>query len=979
MTGPDARRGARLQEELVAFTFDGREMTARRGDSAASALLASGVRLMARSVKYRRARGVLTAGFDEPNALFAVGDAGYAVPNLPAPAVALEPGMIITSQNRWPSLKWDVSALLQLGGGLLGTGFYYKTFIWPSWGAYEGLIRHLAGLGPAPRASRLRQPGVEHVSCDVLVAGAGPAGLAAALAAARAGAHVVLCERDLECGGELDFETATIDGVAATAWIDATLRELRAHKVRVLTQTAVVGGSEGLLIAVTQMGGVPGSDALYRIRPRSLVIAMGCTERPIAFADNDRPGIMLLGAAERYLARYGVHVGQRVVLFGNHDRLYAAAARLLAGGVRVSAVIDTRAQVVADGVASTRAELARAGVDCLLGHAVLGTSGRCAVAAVRIAPLSSPNAIRMIASDALLVSGGWSPSIHAGLHAGGAAEYLPQIASFTAGAQPSWRRGCGAANGKLELAEVLRDGHAAGAAAAQAANLAGAPGSAPIGSADPSPNLEPFWRSPAAPAGEKRQFVDLQNDVTVADLRQALAEGFVHIEHAKRYTTLGVGTDQGRFGGVLGAAILGELLGESPSEVGLFRTRAPYQPVTLMALTGHRLGRHLRPTRRTALHEWHDAHDGELESADLWLRPRYYRSNAADAFSAGLIEAARVRAQGGIFDGSTLGKIEVAGADAAAYLDRMYLNRASTLKVGRSKYVVALREDGMVLDDGVLLRLAEDRFLATTSSSHAQHMLSHFEFWRDTEWAARCVTLTDVTEAWSVIVCAGPQSRSILRHVLGGEWCRALDAMKHMELASGQWQGAALRVLRASFSGELAFELHSRARIAVPLWQALADGGLQPYGLEALDILRVEKGYLTGAELNGQTAPADLGFERFLQSDNRCVGRELLQRVAFSAPDRPRLVGVVAADGRSKFLAGAQLTTTTDARSARGYVTSSVYSPTLKQWVGLALLARDLALEGQSVLARDPLRGLQTAVRVTACVHFDPTGERARA
>jgi methylglutamate dehydrogenase subunit C len=979
MKAHNARHGARLTDERVPFTFDGHRFTATRGDTAASALLAADVRLMGRSIKYRRARGVLTAGFEEPNALFAVGDCGSAVPNLPASTLAVESGMIIASQNRWPTLRHDVSAILQLGGGMLGAGFYYKTFIWPSWRTYEGLIRRLAGLGPAPRASKLQQPSVEHLACDVLVAGGGPAGLAAALAAARAGARVVLCERDVACGGELEFETATIDGVACPAWVDTALRELSTRKVRVLTETAVVGGSDGLVIALTQSGGMPSSDALYRIRPKAFVMAMGCVERPIAFADNDRPGIMLLGAGERYLTRYGVHVGQQVVLFGNHDRLYAAAGRLLGRGVRVAAIVDVRAQLRAAGANVLRAELVRSGVDCLQGHAVLGTAGKPALIGVQVASLASTQTARTLACDALLVSGGWSPSIHAGLHEGGAANYVPQIASFSAAAQPSWRFSCGAANGKLELAEVLLDGHAAGIGAARSAGVWIDAGHAPIGEGDAPPDLEPFWRCPAPLSKEKRQFVDLQNDVTVADLRQAIAEGFAHIEHAKRYTTLGVGTDQGRFSSVLGAAIIGELLGQSLPEVGVFRTRPPYQPVTLMALTGHRRGAHVQPTRRTPLHDWHQAHGGVLESADLWLRARYYRANGADAFGAGLIEAARVRAHGGIFDGSTLGKIEVAGVDAAAFLDRMYLTRASTLKVGRSKYMIALREDGMVLDDGIVLRLAPERFLATTSSSHAQLVLSHFELWRDTEWADRRVTLTDVTEAWSVIVCAGPRSRSTLREVLGADWDAAVDELQHMAFSTGMWRNSPLTVLRASFSGELAFELHCRPQIALLLWEALAHGGLNPYGLEALDILRVEKGYLTGAELNGQTAPADLGFERFLKADNPCVGRDLLKRPAFSLSDRPTLVGLRAADGHAKFLGGAQLTTVSDQRRTRGHVTSSVYSPALKEWIGLALLARDLAREGELVLARDPLHDLETRVRVTESVHFDPSSERMKA
>ena len=527
---------------------------------------------------------------------------------------------------------------------------------------------------------------------------------------------------------------------------------------------------------------------------------------------------------------------------------------------------------------------------------------------------------------------------------------------------------------------MLLEGHAAGAAAAHGVRLIQDPGRAAQGQGDANPALEPFWRSPAPRAREKWQFVDLQNDVSVADLRQAIAEGFVHIEHIKRYTTLGVGTDQGRFSSELGAAIVAELRGQTLADVGLFRTRPPFQPVTLMALTAHRFAEALRPTRRTVLHTWHSEHGGVLEPSGLWLRPRYYRANGDQAFSAGLIEAARVRAHGGIFDASTLGKIEVVGVDAAAFLDRMYLTPASTLKVGRSKYAVS-RCARMAWCSMTASCCGSRRiqFIATTSSSHAEHVLSHFEFWRSTEWATKTVMLTDVTEAWSVIVCAGPQSRATLQNVLGEEWGAIVAAMKHMEVASGIWGNAAVRVLRASFSGELAFELHCRAHNARALWEALGAAGLQPYGLEALDILRVEKGYLTTAELNGETAPQDLGLERLLKTTHDCIGRDLLQRQAFTAPDRPRLVGLRAADGVATFFGGAQLTTMTDARCGRGHVTSSVYSPHLRQWIGLALLAGDLARQGDIVLARDPVRGLETKVRVTGTVHFDDAGERMTA
>jgi sarcosine oxidase subunit alpha len=979
----NVRRGTRVGSGAIRFIFDGREYFGQPGDTAASALLAQGVRFFGRSVKYRRLRGVLAAGPEEPNALLTVGERPAVNPNVPAPQLAIRDGLKLRSQNRWPTLTRDVSSLLQAGGGLFGAGFYYKTFMWPSWRAYETLIRRLAGLGEAPRACELPPVAVEHLSCDVLVAGAGAAGLAAARAAARAGARVVLCEREPACGGEIEFEGGRIEGQDALSWAAATLAELATRGARLLTDTAVVGGSGGQLVLHTEPGGLPVASTLYRVRPRSFVIAMGAVERPIAFVDNDRPGVMLLGAAERYLARYGVSVGRELVLFANHDRVYAAAARLTAGGMRVRAIVDTRSlgPGAAGAAASLRAELERQGTLCLAGHAVIAVEGGREVRAASVVPLVGAGPARRIACDALLHSGGWSPCVQAGLQEGGAREYSPGLGAFLAAAQPQWRILCGASNGHLELGAALADGEAAGEQAARHAGYSsGAVAGVPVLGevrGDGAPRLVAFWRSPASPHLEKRQFVDLQNDVTVADLRAALAEGFADIEHVKRYTTLGIGTEQGATSSVLGAAILAELKGEPLATVGTFRSRAPYRPVALKSLAGLRVGAAFRIARRTPLDDWHAANGGVLESSGLWMRPRFYRSNGDDAFTAGIAEARRVRASGGIADGSTLGKIEISGPDAAVFLDSMYLTKAGTIKVGRGKYMVNLREDGMVLDDGLVLRLAPDRFLATTSSGHALHMLSHFEHYRDTEWSGRAVSLTDVTEAWGVIAVAGPQSRAALESLLGTDWRGILKSLAHMDFAVGRFQDRDLRVLRASFSGELAYELHCRPAIAVTLWQALIAAGLPPYGLDALDILRVEKGYLVSSEINGETTPHDLNMDGLLKLQNPCLGRELLDRPAFHEPSRPRLIGVRARDGRAKILAGAQLTTEDEPKRPVGYVTSAVYSPALGEWVGLALLARRLGLEAR-IMARDPLRGGDALLRVVSPVHVDPTGERMK-
>jgi glycine cleavage system aminomethyltransferase T/NADPH-dependent 2,4-dienoyl-CoA reductase/sulfur reductase-like enzyme len=970
------RTGHRLGKEKISFRFDGKSYQGYAGDTAASALLAAGTRLFGRSMKYHRPRGVLSAGFEEPNALLTIDPGEFCISNLPAPCLALQQDMQIVSQNRWPSVRFDLASLIGIGGDLFSAGFYYRTFMWPNWHAYEGVIRRLAGLGATASGSKLEAPRVEHIDCDVLVTGAGPAGLAAALASARAGARTVVCEREPLAGGELEFEDAVIDGHASLDWVKTTLEELHAYSVRILTETAVVGSSGKLVIAHREPGGLADQAVVYRIHAGAFVAATGAIEQPIAFVDNDLPGVMLLGAAERYMARYGVCVGHNVVLFGCHDRLYTSAQRLIRGGMNVSAIVDTRP----DCAASERVALTDQGVNCLAGYAVVAALGSRGVRGVRVARLDEPGVTRDIACDSLLVSAGWTPDHYAALHSPDGP--LQGLATDTA----TWSTAAGAAHGRLELEDIIADGLQAGIAAAGRAR-AGTGGNSPrtgslssieVIGGDPQPAVQSFWRSPTTRKGEKRQFVDLQNDVTVADLRQSLEQGFCDIEHVKRFTALGFGTEQGRTSAVMGAAILAELSADDDRTITTSRRRPPFKPATLGVIASHRQGLSLRPERHTALHALHLEQGGEMEDAGLWQRPRYYSPNGTDPVAAGLVEAARVRDSGGILDGSTLGKIEVAGPAAAAFLDHIYLTGASTIKPGRSKYMVMLREDGMALDDGIVMRLADERFLATVGSGHTGHVLSHLEFHRDLEPRYCGVVIADVTEAWSVIVLAGPRSREVLCQVLGSDWQTELQRLTHMGFVTGQWQEHSLRVLRASFSGELAYELHCRAPIAGPLWQALSDAGMPPYGLEALEVLRIEKGYLTAAELNGQTTPQDLGMERMVGQGNPCIGHALLDRPGLHNSRRPRLVGLRASQPGQAFLIGAQVTTTAEPNHSCGHITSATFSPALDEWVGLALVARQHSEEGTELLARDPLRNGDTLVRTVSPVHFDPRGARMK-
>jgi methylglutamate dehydrogenase subunit C len=967
------------RSRICQFTFDRCSMRGFDGDTLASALLANGVHLVGRSIKYRRPRGIFTAGPEEPNALCTLAPGDAQIPNVPATVATLADGSVFASQNRWPSLSFDVASIIGAGGALLGAGFYYKTFMWPSWRWYEPAIRRLAGLGPAPRTAVDHRPLDRHIDCEVVVIGAGAAGLAAARAAAAGGAKVLLCEQDSKLGGELQFETATIDSLPAARWLGDIERELRAAGVEVLLGTAVVGCYDDLVLALRQPAGYPGeADELLHIRARARVVATGATERAIAFSGNDRPGVMLLGAVERYAARFAVRAGNEAVLFANHDRVYFAARRLREAGIRIAAIVDPRARPQLAVVE----ELERGGVRIYSEQVIEQALGSYRVSGVIVRPCDGGTPIR-ISCDVLAVSGGWTPALQLASQSGLEQRYDEELGAFTPVSTSATVLPAGAVGGKLELAAAVADGSAAGAAAVAAAGRSASPTQCAASvTADPAPRLLPFWR--VVGGDEKRQFIDLQNDVTVSDLRQAIAEGFQEIEHVKRYTTLGVGTDQGKTGGLVGAAIVAEFLGKPIAEVGMSRVRPPTRAVPLGALAGVQgASGTVRPVRQTPLHAAHQADGAVMEFSGLWLRPRYYRDHGANLASAAEFEALRVRTGGGLSDASTLGKIEVSGPDAAPFLDGIYLARPSGIKVGRARYCVMLREDGMVLDDGLVLRLAAQHFLLTTSTHAAAAVLSHIEYHTVRTAPELAVTCTDVTDAWAVIVVAGARSRQLLRDVLPlAQWHGPLERLGHMDFHCGEWQSRPLRLLRASFSGELAYELHCAADVALTLWRALRrDGessGMIPYGLEALDILRLEKGYLTSAEINGQVSPYDLRLDDMVKRSGPCVGYELLARPALHEQSRPILVGLVASDSTARFNVGAQLIAAKGSTRSLGHVTSAAFSPSLQRTVGLALLAREFAVYDREVIAADPLRARYTKLRVTSPVHFDPTGERMK-
>lgn len=948
MSGFRLASGGRIDRARpLRFSFDGQAFTGFAGDTLASALLASGVRLFGRSFKYHRPRGVVTAGPEEPCALVELRAGVRREPNTPATCVELFEGLEARSQNRWPSLRFDLASVNGLLAPLLPAGFYYKTFKWPGalWEKlYEPLIRRAAGLGHGAGEADPDRYEHLHAHCDLLVVGSGPAGLAAARQAADSGARVILAEQEGEAGG------ATLLDPALEGWRAAMLAALPAGVLR--TRMAVVGAyGHGVFAAVERVadhlpepGALP-RQRLHIIRASRTLLATGATERLPAFPGNDRPGVMLAGAALSYARRFGVGVARRVAVFTADDAGHATARALAALGIEVAAVVDARE-----------------------GEAVLGTEGARGLHGVLV---GRPGGVpRYLQAEALLVSAGPLPALSLASQAGMELRWSEAIHAFVAGDPREGIAAAGAARGTLGVLEAAEDG----AAAARA--LLGVEGAIP---------LPPVPRDSSAPpaalwevSGRGKAFVDLQHDVTTADIRLAHREGYGHVEHAKRYTTHGMGTDQGRIGGLVGSAVLAAARGVAVPEVGLPRHRPYARPVAWGALAGAEVGHHFKPERRLPLHDWHKAHGAVFVRVGNWLRPLVY-SGGDTSWGPVLAEARVVRGAVGLCDVSSLGKIDVRGPDAAAFLDRIYSNTFSTLPVGRARYGLMLREDGVLFDDGTTSRLAPDHFLVTTTTQKADDVLLHMEWHLRTVWPELDVTLTGVADHWAQFAVAGPRARDALREVVDLDLGN--QAFPFMAAAAARIAGVAGRVFRISFSGELAYEVAVPAGFASHVWNAILEAGaphgIKPYGLDALNVLRIEKGHVTGAEINGTTTPADLGLGRMLKKRGDFVGRVLGERPGLQDPNRLQLVGLRPLESSQRLRGGAHLRE--GGGASQGFVTSACMAAEGEGWIALALLAGGHARHGETIDADSPVHGERVRVRVTSPHMIDPENERVRA
>jgi methylglutamate dehydrogenase subunit C len=967
MSGYRLPRGGFIdRSRRLAFRFDGKVLEGHPGDTLASALIASGVTLVGRSFKYHRPRGILTAGPEEPNALVELGEGGRTEPNTKATEVELFDGLVARSQNRWPSLAFDLMAVNGLAGKMISAGFYYKTFMWPAafWEKlYEPLIRRAAGLGRATYATDPDAYETVNDHCDVLVVGSGAAGLAAARAAGGAGARVILCERDGLLGGGLSLDPA-LEG-----WRNTMIAALEAiPEVAILKRTNVFGYYDhNCLGAIEKLSDGPRREGEIRqryrvIRARQVVLAAGATERLIAFPGNDRPGVMMAGAALVYLRRFGVAPGRRAVVFTNNDSAYATAEALKEAGLEQVVLVDARIKGPKAG-----------SLDVRLACEVAGFNGR----RVEVRRRGAGNA-ETIEADLLCVSGGWNPNVDLASQSGAKAAWSAELASPIPGAPVQAERSIGAARGVFGIGAAARDGRAAGCEAARRAGFSsGADFSLPTDD-PPALALEPLWEV----RGRGKSFVDLQHDVTADDIRLAHREGFSHIEHAKRYTTHNMATDQGKIGGLVGAAILAEARGETPEAVGLPTFRPYTAPVAFGAFAGRATGDRFEPIRRTALHDWHVSHDAVMQRAGAWMRPFYYPKAGEDAWTAILREARMVRSGVGICDVSTLGKIDLQGPDAAVFLDRLYANTMSTLPIGRARYGLMLREDGIIFDDGTVSRLGREHFVVTTTTSAAAAVLEHMEFHAQTVWPELDLQFCSVTDEWAQISVAGPRSRDALMKIVA-----ALDlsnaAFPLMAAGEGMIGGVPARVFRISFSGELAYEVAAPSCFAEQVWEAILSAGREvgigPYGLEAMGVLRIEKGHPAGHELGGFTTAADLGLGRLVKKTGDFVGRVLAGRPALIDPRRARLTGIRPVEKAQRLRGGAHLVAELGSLESLGHVTSVTRSVELEQWIGLALLEEAESWRDKRLWAVSPLHDERVEVIVTSPCFVDPENARVRA
>ena len=956
------------------FRFDGKNYVGHPGDTLASALLANGVRLMGRSFKYHRPRGVLTSGSEEPNALVELRRGAFQEPNTRATTVELFEGLYAQSQNRMGSLSFDLMGINDYLAPFLSAGFYYKTFMWPKafWEkVYEPIIRRAAGLGSLSMEEDGDAYDKGFLHCDLLVVGSGPSGLMAALSAGRSGQRVILADEDYRFGGRLNAESFEVGGQAGSDWAAGVVAELGAmENVRLMRRTSVLGSFDhGVMSAVTRntdhLAKAPKDkprQTLWRIYPKHTLLAAGAMERHIPFPNNDRPGIMMAGAMRAYANRWAATPGKSVAIFTNNDDGLRSVRDLQAKGVEVAAVIDTREGGEIIG-----------GTRHIQGGQVIDAKGRLGLHAIAVR--TKDGDVKTIPCDALGVSGGWNPNVQLTCHQRGRPEWSDDLSAFVPSGLPAGMTVCGAARGDFSTHAALKGGLLA----------AEALGAAPIDlpQAEDAPvNITPFWYV----KGKARAWVDFQNDVTVKDIKLAHQENFRPVEHLKRYTTLGMATDQGKTSNLPGLAVMAEMTGKTIPETGTTIFRPPYTPVAIGALAGRSRGKDFRPFRLTPSHAWAEERGAVFVEVGAWLRAQWYPVEGETHWRQSVDrEVLATRKSVGICDVTTLGKIDVQGTDAAAFLNKIYANGFAKLAVGKVRYGLMLREDGIVMDDGTTARMSEHHYVMTTTTANAVSVYRHMEFARQCLWPDMDVQLISTTDAWAQFAVAGPNARKLLEKIVDQEISNeAFPFMACSEVTvCGGTRG---RLFRISFSGELAYEIAVPTRYGDALVRALMEAGeefdVTPYGTEALGVMRIEKGHAAGNELNGTTTALELGLGKMVSKAKDSIGSKLSERDGLVQDDAFKLMGFKPVDPSEAFNAGSHFLkpgSVENIEHDEGYMTSVCYSPNLGHTIGLGFLKSGSERIGETLRAYSPVTNKDVLVEVISPHMIDPDGERLRA
>ncbi len=989
--------GGRIDRtQAIEFSFNGQHLQGYAGDTLASALLANGISIVGRSFKYHRPRGIIGSGTEEPNAIMQTGSGATSMPNQRATQVELYDGLQARSINGWPSLNFDLLAINDLFSRMLGAGFYYKTFMQPGkfWKFYEHHIRKAAGLGISPRKPDPDHYAHHNAHCDVLIAGAGPSGLMAALAAGKSGARVIIADEQNELGGSLLHSSAYINGAPAQQWLSKILSELAdCPEVTVLPRSTVFGYYDHNFLTILErctdhLGEHQHTQIrqrLWRVRARQVILAQGAFERPIAFPNNDRPGVMLASSISIYVNRYAVSPGRRAVVFTNNDTAYQTALDLRRANIEVAAIVDSRH----NGAGELADKARQAGIRILQGSVVGNVRGNRRVHGVQIADLSEDAAslkgtAQWIDCDLLAMSGGWNPAVHLHSQAGGKNSWSEQLNCFMPDQTLQANTSVGACNGSFELQACLDEGLQAGFDSAKQCGCETVFFPAPFATKIATHETQALWRVPTLNLPEycPKQFIDFQNDTSVADIRLAVREGYHSVEHVKRYTGLGFGTDQGKLGNINGMAILAENLEQPIASVGTTTFRPAYTPVTFGAIAGETVAELFDPIRKTAIHHWHESVGAVFEVVGQWLRPRYFPKPGEGLDVAVARECLAVRHSLGIMDASTLGKIEVSGPDALTFLERIYTHNVAKLGIGRCAYGILLGEDGMVMDDGVMSCLGDQHYYLTTTTGGAATVLNWLEKWLQTEWPELRVYLTSTTDRWSTIALAGPNSRILLQSLDSDIDFENAD-FPFMTARSGNLLGHPVQVFRISFSGELAFEINIDSDHAAGMWQTLMTAGkpfdITPYGTETMHVLRAEKGFpIVGQDTDGSVTPVDLGMKWLLAREKDYLGKRSLNRSDIAKENRKQLVGLLCEDGETVLPEGTQLIELPEGKTPipmLGHITSSYASACLGHPVALALLSSGRARKGEFVYAalRD---GRNLKVKVVSPVFYDPEGKR---